>query len=60
MDEQLQYLMKQVAGVSGDLTDGKLSPDLIKDLKGYCPSIDDMFPRIFILEVSSQLCVLQD
>ncbi|XP_063834339.1 glutamine-rich protein 2-like [Ostrinia nubilalis] len=32
--DQLEYLLKQVATLTQDLTAGKLSPDLIKDLQG--------------------------
>ncbi|XP_059049431.1 rho family-interacting cell polarization regulator 1-like [Achroia grisella] len=32
--DQLEYLMKQVAALTEDLGAGKLSPDLIKDLQG--------------------------
>ncbi|KAL0895554.1 hypothetical protein ABMA27_011656 [Loxostege sticticalis] len=32
--EQLDYLLKQVASLTQDLSAGKLSPDLIKDLQG--------------------------
>ncbi|XP_052753679.1 uncharacterized protein LOC113523022 [Galleria mellonella] len=32
--DQLEYLMKQVAALTQNLTIGKLSPDLIKDLQG--------------------------
>ncbi|CAH0722759.1 unnamed protein product, partial [Brenthis ino] len=32
--DQLEYLMKQVAALTDELASGKLSPDLIKDLQG--------------------------
>lgn len=32
--DQLEYLLKQVGGISTELASGKLSPDLVKDLQG--------------------------